>query len=158
MKSGEAIETAIIGREGVIGASVGTNGSKSAGQVMVQIAGSAWQIPRAKFSEVYTASARFRTLTNQFQTVLLLQAQQSAACHALHPVEARRCRWLLQSQDVTESDVVPLTQAIPYCAGRLIQYRRGQIKIIDRTGLMDSACECYEAVREYVDTAVPPRP
>jgi CRP-like cAMP-binding protein len=174
MKSGEAIETAVIGREGVVGASVGTNGAKSAGQAVVQIAGSAWQIPGAKFTEAYQASPSLRTLANEFQTVVLLQAQQSAACHALHSVEARLCRWLLQSQDATESDMVPLTQeflshmlgvrrttvslvAHTLQVAGLIRYSRGQITIINRDGLMDAACECYEVVREYIDKAVPPR-
>lgn len=173
MRTGDAIETAIVGREGVVGASVGTAGAKAAGQAVVQIEGSAWQIQSTKFEEVYRASPRLRTLANEFQTVLLLQAQQSAACHALHTVEARLCRWLLQSQDTTESDVVSLTQeflshmlgvrrtSVSLCAHQLqtaglIQYKRGKIKITNRDGLMETACECYEVVRGYVDRAVPP--
>jgi CRP-like cAMP-binding protein len=110
---------------------------------------------------------------NRFQNVVLLQAQQSAACHALHTVQARLCRWLLQSQDVTGSEVVPLTQeflshmlgvqrtSVSLCAhalqsAGLIKYSRGQIKILDRRGLKKAACECYDAVRQHVDKAVPP--
>jgi CRP-like cAMP-binding protein len=99
MRTGDAIETAIIGREGVVGAAVGYNGSQAAGQAVVQIEGAAWQVHSASFVDLYNASLPFRVLMNKFQTVLLLQAQQSAACHALHTVEARLCRWLLQSQD-----------------------------------------------------------
>jgi CRP-like cAMP-binding protein len=173
MRTGEQIETAIVGREGVVGASIGSDGSESAGQATVQVAGSAWQVEGRKFLELYQASAPFRTLMNKFQNVLLLQAQQSAACHALHTVEARLCRWLLQSQDVTESDIVPLTQeflshmlgvrrtSVSLCAhalqkAGLIQYSRGRIKILNREGLKESACECYEVIREHVDKAVPP--
>jgi CRP-like cAMP-binding protein len=175
MRTGEQIETAIVGREGVVGASIGSNGSQSAGQSTVQIEGSAWQIPGSKFSELYATSAPFRTLMNKFQNVVFLQAQQSAACHALHSVEARLCRWLLQSQDTTESEAVPLTQeflshmlgvqrtSVSMCAhtlqkAGLIQYKRGHIKILDREGLKESACECYEVVRDHVNKAVPPLP
>jgi CRP-like cAMP-binding protein len=173
MRTGEQIETAIVGREGVVGASIGSDGSQSAGQSTVQIEGSAWEIPAAKFLERYTASVSFRTLMNKFQNVIFLQAQQSAACHALHTVEARLCRWLLQSQDTIGSDLVPLTQeflshmlgvqrtSVSLCAhtlqkAGLIRYARGQIKILDRDGLKESACECYEVVREHVNKAVPP--
>ena len=173
MQTGEAIETAIIGREGVVGGSVGSNGSRSAGQAVVQIAGAAWKIPSAKFSELYRASEPFSILINRFQAVVLLQAQQSAACHALHAVEARLCRWLLQSQDTTGSDIVPLTQELlSHMLGvrrtsvslsahtlqkaGLIHYSRGEIKIVNRTGLKETACECYAVVREYIDDAVPP--
>jgi CRP-like cAMP-binding protein len=89
MRTGELIETAIVGREGVIGAAVGTNGSRSAGQAMVQIPGSALQVESKKFSDLFKSSMSFRTLMSDYQTVLLLQAQQSAACHAFHSVEAR---------------------------------------------------------------------
>jgi CRP-like cAMP-binding protein len=173
MRTGEQIETGIVGREGVVGASIGSDGSQSAGQATVQIAGSAWRIEAPKFLAIYQESIPFRTLMNKFQNVILLQAQQSAACHALHTVEARLCRWLLQSQDVTESDVVPLTQeflshmlgvgrnSVSLCAhalqtAGLIRYSRGQIKILNRDGLKESACECYEVIREHVDKAVPP--
>ena len=172
MRTGEAIETAIVGREGVIGAAVGTNGSKSAGQAMVQIAGAALQVQSNKFADLYRTSTSFRTLMSDYQTILLLQAQQSAACHALHSVEARLCRWLLQSQDTTESDIVPLTQEfLSHMLGvqrtsvslsahtlqkaGLIRYSRGVITILNREGIKETACECYEVVREYIDHAVP---
>jgi CRP-like cAMP-binding protein len=162
MRTGEQIETATIGREGVLGASIGCDGTESVGQAMVQIEGIAWQLQTSKFLEMYQASATFRTLMNRFQNLLLLQAQQWAACHALHTVTPRLCRWLLQSQDITQSDMVPLTQdalshvlgvrrtTVTSCARALqttglIQYRRGHIKILNRDGLKDLACECYEA-------------
>jgi CRP-like cAMP-binding protein len=174
MKTGEAIETGIVGREGVVGASIGSDGAGSTAQTTVQIAGSALQIQGPKFLETYQASLPFRTLINKFQGTILVQAQQSAACHALHSVEARFCRWLLQSQDMTETDIVPLTQeflshmlgvrrtSVSLCAHALqktglIQYSRGKIKILDRDGLQECACECYEAVREHINKAVPPR-
>ena len=173
MRTGEQIETAIVGREGVVGASIGSAGSQSAGQATVQIAGSAWRIEAPKFLDLYQESVPFRTLMNKFQNIILLQAQQSAACHALHAVEARLCRWLLQSQDVTESDIVPLTQeflshmlgvrrsSVSLCAhalqkAGLIRYARGQIEVLNRDGLKESACECYEVIREHVDKAVSP--
>jgi CRP-like cAMP-binding protein len=173
MRTGEQIETAIVGREGVVGGSIGSNGAEAAGQATVQIAGSAWRVKGDKFLELYQSSLTFRTLMNKFQNVILLQAQQSAACHALHTVEARLCRWLLQSQDTTETDLVPLTQdflshmlgvrrttvslsAHALQTAGLIRYSRGKIKIVNRDGLKESACECYEVVRGHIDRAVPP--
>jgi CRP-like cAMP-binding protein len=173
MRTGEQIETGIIGREGVVGGSIGNNGWRSICQATVQIPGSAWQVQSAKFLELHKASEPFRALINGFQTVVYAQAQQSAACHALHTVEARLCRWLLQSQDITESDMIPLTQeflshmlgvrrtSVTLCAhalqaAGLIRYSRGEIRILDRKGLKESSCECYEVVREHIDKAAPP--
>jgi CRP-like cAMP-binding protein len=173
MRSGESIETAIVGREGVVGAAVAYGALKSAGQAVGQISGCIWQIHRDKFVEAYKSNAAFGTLIDNFQSTILLQAQQSAACHALHSVEARLCRWLLQSQDTTETDTIPLThEFLSHMLGvqrnsvslaahalqnsGLINYHRGEIRILDRSGLKESACECYEVVREYIDNAVPP--
>jgi CRP-like cAMP-binding protein len=57
MRTGEQIETATIGREGVLGASIGCGGTESVGQAMVQIEGIAWQLQTSKFLEMYQASA-----------------------------------------------------------------------------------------------------
>jgi CRP-like cAMP-binding protein len=174
MKTGEQIETAIIGTEGVAGGSVTIDGANSNTQTTVQIEGSAWQIPTAKFLEAYNVSDRFRSAVNEYQGIILFQAQQSAACHALHSVESRLCRWLLQAQDVMGSDEIELTQEfLSHMLGvrrtsvslaahslqksGLIRYSRGKIKIIDREGLEESACECYAAIRERIDSAIPPR-
>jgi len=170
MRTGDQIETAIIGREGVAGASIGSFGPLSFGQSTVQIPGAAWQLKSDIFLKLFKASEPFRSATNAFQAVIFMQAQQSAACHALHTVEARLCRWLLQSRDVVDSDFVHLTQeflshmlgvqrtAVSLSATALqqrglIEYSRGNIKILNRNGLRKCACECYDVIREQVNRA-----
>ncbi len=172
MKSGEQIETAIIGSEGVVGGWVAIDGGNANTQSTVQIEGSAWQISTAKFLEMYKVSDAFRSAINGYQGVILFQAQQSAACHAIHSVEARLCRWLLLSQDVIGSEQVTLTQeflshmlgvqrtSVSLCAhslqqSGLIHYSRGKIKILDRKGIQECACECYSVIRERIDAAIP---
>jgi CRP-like cAMP-binding protein len=174
MTTGELIETAIIGREGVVGGWVAIDGRSANTQTTVQIAGSAWQIPTAKFLEVYNAGNSFRSAINMYQGVILFQAQQSAACHAIHSVEARLCRWILYSEDVTGSEQIVLTQeflshmlgvqrsSVSLCAhtlqkAGLIRYTRGNIKILDRKGVEESACECYAVIRRQIDSVFPPK-
>jgi CRP-like cAMP-binding protein len=173
MKSGDAIETGIVGREGVVGGAVAANGGFSFSEAIVQMPGLSWRVDSARFTDAYNASAPFRTLVNNFQSVVLIQAQQTAGCHAFHTVEARLCRWLLHSQDLMESDVVTLTQeflshmlgvqrtSVSLSAHKLqnaglIRYARGQITILDRDGLEETSCECYRVIREQIDKAVPP--
>jgi hypothetical protein len=50
--------------------------------------------------------------------------------------------------------------AVSLCAQQLqvaglIQYSRGSITIVDRKGLKDAACECYEATRNYTERMSP---
>ena len=175
MTTGDEIETAIVGDDGVVGASIGIDGSQAATLATVQIAGSALRLPAQKFLEIYESRKPFRTVMNRFQHLLLLCAQQSAACHALHHIEARLCRWILQSQDMIGARDIPLTQeflshmlgvqrsSVSLCAqtlqkAGLIEYRRGHIKILNREGLEDAACECYEAIRIYREKASRPLP
>jgi len=170
MKTGEQIETGIVGREGVVGASLRSFGPLSFGQSTVQIPGAAWQLKSDIFLRLFRESPPFRSATNAFQSVIFMQAQQSAACHALHTVEARLCRRLLQSRDVVGSDAIPLTQeflshmlgvqrtavslsAMALQKRGLIEYSRGNIKILNCDELRKAACECYEVIREQVNRA-----
>jgi CRP-like cAMP-binding protein len=174
MQSGEQIETAVIGSEGVAGGWVAIDGANSNTQTTVQIEGSAWQISTDKFLEIYNASDRFRSAMNSYQAIILFQAQQSAGCHAIHSIEARFCRWLLQAEDVMGSDEIELTQEfLSHMLGvqrtsvsmsahslqqsGLIRYSRGKIKIVDRKGLEECACECYTVIRQRIDSAITPK-
>jgi DNA-binding GntR family transcriptional regulator len=83
-------------------------------------------------------------------------------------MEARLCRWLLQTHDCMEGNAIPLTQEflaqmlgarrttvtlaakLLQSAG-LIRYRRGLIQIVDRPKLEKLSCECYAVVRRYTD-------
>ena len=80
------------------------------GQMTVQLDGAALTMPKAKFVDAYHAHPHLRNLVDRYQAILLTQAQQNAACHALHSVRSRLCRWLLQSQDMIGSDTFNLTQ------------------------------------------------
>ena len=175
VSTGEAIETGIVGREGAAGGSIGNDGETSFGQSIVQIVGTAWRVPAATFREQYQASTALRTLINKYQSFILIQAQQSAACHAMHTVEARLCRWLLQSRDTLDSDTVDLTQEfLSHMLGvqrstvslsahalqqaGLIRYSRGKVQIVNGAGLEESSCECYRIVQHEIEKAFPKSP
>jgi CRP-like cAMP-binding protein len=97
-----------------------------------------------------------------------MQARQNAACHTLHSVRGRLCRWLPQSQDMIGSAIFTLTQEfLSHMLGvrrntvsveahalqeaGLIRYTRGRINIVNRDGLKDCACECYSVIRAETD-------
>ena len=101
------------------------------------------------------------------------QSQQSAACIASHNTEARLCRWLLRSRDLSGSDTLLFTQeflaemlavrrtSVTLIAHTLqhagmIKYARGKIQIINLEGLQEAACECYETVKSYYRSLLGP--
>lgn len=172
LKSGEAIEAGIVGPEGFVGGYLGVRGWRALGHAVMQISGEALRVSVRNFKKAYDASDEFRTLINGYQSVMYFQAQQSAACQALHPVEARMCRWLLQAQDAIGGDTLNLTQeflshmlgvrrtSVSGSANKLqedglITYKRGVIRIVDRKRLEKASCECYAAVRGAIADAMP---
>jgi CRP-like cAMP-binding protein len=172
LKSGEAIEAGNIGREGYVGGYLGARGWRSFGHAVMQMAGEVLRLNVRHFKRAYDVSDELRVLTNGYQSVVHFQAQQTAACHALHQVEPRMCRWLLQAQDAVGSDTLNLTQeflshmlgvrrtSVSASANKLqevglITYKRGVIQIVDRKALEKNACECYAAVRHALADAMP---
>jgi CRP-like cAMP-binding protein len=163
LRDGKAIETATVGREGVVGAMAGLGLYKSLVRVVVQMPLACSKIAATHFRTAAAGSDPIRNLCIRYNEVLLSQARVTAACNALHPIEARFCRWLLQCADRATSDTVNLTQellaemlgvrrtSVTEVASKmqnagLISYSRGVIKILDRPALMRMSCECYETL------------
>ena len=172
MQSGATVETATIGRWGIIGASAALGAKSAVARAVVQLPGTAAWISAAHFHAAAGQSAAIRDLVVRYNDILLGQIQQSVACNALHAMEARLCRWLLQTHDCIDGNAIPLTQEFlgqmlgvrrttVTIAARLLQgaglirYRRGLIHILDRQALEEIACECYAATRSKAEKLFP---
>lgn len=166
MPDGEAIETVTVGSEGAIGLGAGLGAQTAYCRAVVQLAGSAARIPVTRFAAACDQSKALRRLVVRYGEMLAAEVHQAVACHALHDVEARMCRWLLQARDRVGADTLPLTQeflaqvlgvrrttitlvARILQAKGMISYRRGIIRIRDGTALAGAACCCYDVVRGY---------
>src|ERR1035437_7932835 len=114
LRDGKAIETATVGREGVVNAMAGLGLLRSNVRVVVQIPLDVAFISASHFSDAAAQSTSIRNMCINYNEVLLTQARVSAACNATHHVEERFCRWLLQSSDRAESNTVSDTRA---CGG-----------------------------------------
>jgi CRP-like cAMP-binding protein len=164
LSQGQAVEVAMIGRDGIVGASEALCDGTSLTDAVVLCPGRASMIAVADLRAIANGSAAWRQLLAQHQQALLVQAQQSAACNAAHSVEERLSRWLLRARDLWDGETLPMTQeqiarmigvqrnAISIVAHALQQagvlsYSRGQIEITDIDALGKTACECYHAVQ-----------
>jgi CRP-like cAMP-binding protein len=171
LASGEMIEAAMIGREGVVGGLSALDSKISISRAIVQIAGTASAIDVEHVRQLGEKSTSFRTMLIKHEQVLLAQSQQSAACNATHTIEARLSRWLLRCRDLIGSDDLPLTQefiaqmlgvrrtSVSIVANTLqqaglIKYKRGHIRVLDLEGLRESACECYWTVKALSDRLI----
>ena len=141
-------------------------------RAVVQVPMAGAQIAAPMFRKAAQQSSELRNLIVKYNEVLLAQVQTTAACNALHHVEARLSRWILQTRDRTDTDRIPLTQeflsemlgvrrtsvsevAHKLQAAGLIRYSRGVIEIVDRPALERRACECYAAIREKAARILP---
>jgi CRP-like cAMP-binding protein len=173
MQSSADVETATIGRAGVIGASAGLGAKQSVGRAIVQLPGTGAWLSACQFHAAANRSQGIRDLIVRYNDLLLAQVQQSVVCNALHTMEGRLCRWLLQAHDCMDGNAIPLTQeflgqvlgvrrttvtiaAQLLQSSGLIQYRRGLIQIVDRPQLEELSCECYAVVRRHTDKIFPP--
>ena len=165
VKDGTAIETSTIGRDGVFGAAVAFGLNKSRVRAIVQASMHAAMIPASLLRRTVEKSKAIQLLCIRYNEVLLAQARVTAACNALHSIEARFCRWLLQTSRVSGSKTVTLTQeflsemlgvrrtSVTEVASKLqsagvINYSRGIINILDVPALRERSCECFETLRK----------
>jgi CRP-like cAMP-binding protein len=173
MKEGATVEAVTIGKEGFTGPPIiAVEGVVGNVDCVCQLSGSALRVPTDKLFELRRSSPALDDLLNRYAQVVFGQLAQTAACNRLHSIEARTSRWLLLSQDRAASDVVFLTQeflaemlgvrretvnlsARMLQSAGLIEYRRGEIRILDREGLESTACECYGVIRGEFERLFP---
>jgi CRP-like cAMP-binding protein len=164
LKKGEAIEIAMIGRDSILGAFAALGEPISLSDAVVLIPGIASTLDVEHLHAAADRSPQLRATLVRHQQALFVQAQQTAVCNAVHPVEARLPRWLLRTYDLSGSNRLPLTQELmaqmigakrnsvsieahTLQQSNLIRYSRGQVEIIDLEALARASCECYAAVK-----------
>ena len=170
------LEVGMVGREGMVGAQLVLGVPIAPLHALVQGPGAAWRISTAAFRRQLAASAALRNGLNRYLYVLMAQLATSAACLRYHQIGPRLARWLLMSQDRAHADHFHITQeflaymlgvrrvGVTLAAGALqdrglIAYHRGELSVLDRSGLEAAACGCYAAdQRAYNDVLIGAEP
>jgi CRP-like cAMP-binding protein len=169
---GKVIEMATIGREGCTGIQAYFDAKVSSVRLLVQIPGSAGKISRAAFVRAMQSMPVFRNLMSAYIHAFLEQVLVSVACNGAHSLKQRLARWLLMMRDRGDEDALPITQnllaemlgaqrpSITNAARELeragaIERGHRQVTILDRQGLIEESCECYQLVRTRVAFHLP---
>lgn len=165
---GEIVEVGVTSHEGVAGVILLLDEDISPWQTEVQMPGRAFKLSTEDFTTALDRSTILRQRVAAFTYLKMVQLNQSALCNRFHSVEQRLCRWLLAAQDRTQTSEFLLTREIlaqMIGAGRptvslvtgtlqsagLIRANRGNITILNREGMEDVACECYQIVKKALD-------
>jgi CRP-like cAMP-binding protein len=164
MQDGRSVEVGLVGNDGMVGLSVVLGDDISPNQAIVQIADGAMRMGVPALRKELKAGGALLGLLLRNTLAMLKQVSQTAACNGSHIVAERLARWLLMCHDRVPGDEIKLTQefisqmlgtrrsgvseaAIGLQSRELIGYSRGVIRIIDRQGLEEFACECYGIVK-----------
>ena len=163
----EALEVGLVGREGMVGISLALGIGVASVRAVVQGTGTAMRMESARFHEEFLKCVPLQRELYRHAHAMLAQARQTAACNRFHVIEARLARWLLMTRDRAQSNDFFLTQGflahmlgvqrvgVTKAAGqlqkrKLIQYTRGNIRIVDPRGLEAASCLCYDIVRNIL--------
>lgn len=175
MKDGGTIELAAVGREGVVGPTLAEGTGQSPIRAVVQVSGEGSRMKAGHFNAAVRGSETLRGMMSHYSEALMSQVVRTVACNARHVAEARLSRWLLMVHDRIDGNALHLTQeflgqmlgvqrttvtltAHTLQTAGLIRYRRGHIEILNREGLEETACECYEINRRHFDRLMSLRP
>ena len=165
------LEVGLVGREGMLGATVALGHEVAQVRAIVQRAGSASRMDSAKFRTEFARNPSLQRVLYRYTNTLLAQAIQIAVCSRFHVLEARLARSLLITRDRVRADKFHLThEFLAHALGvrrvgvtkaasalqqqGLIIYSRGNIEILDVPGLAAASCKCYEIVKDASATAL----
>jgi CRP-like cAMP-binding protein len=167
MEDGATTEIAVVGHEGVVGVSLFAGERAMCGAV-VQAAGYGYRMKAQHLRDAFNQGGVLPALLMRYNTALFAQMAQNAVGGRHSSIEQKLCRWLLDRLDRSPSNELKVTQemisimlgvrreSITAAAGKLqedglIAYRRGNITVLDRSGLEAYAGECYKVAKTEYD-------
>lgn len=170
-----SLEIGAVGCEGLFGPESGQEVDWFELKGLVQGSGHAWRVQAATLWHLATRHQHLNALLLRYLHVLLVQTARSVACCRFHSLEQRLARWLLSHSDRQWSEDLAITHdqlammlgarraGVTVAAGQLearghIGNSRGHIVVLDRPGLLESACGCYLQDRQTYEQGmgVPP--
>jgi len=165
--SGASVEVATIGCEGMVGLPAFLGGESAAVEVFIQVPGEGMRMHASALRRHAERESSLSRALLLYTQALMTQIAQASACNQYHAIADRCARWLLQTHDRVKDDTFALTHeflrlmlgmrratmtqvAQRLQKGGLIRYHRGAITVLNRGGLENAACDCYQLIaREY---------
>ena len=168
MENGASTAILVVGNEGLLGITLFMSGESTPSRSIVQSAGYAYRLPRARVKEEFNRHGQLLILMLRYTQALITQVAQTAVCNRHHSIDQQLCRWLLLSMDRLSHNRLTMTQefignmlgvrreGVTQAALKLqqigvISYKRGLIRVLDRDKLETLSCECYGVVKKETE-------
>lgn len=165
---GTLVENGTVGYEGMTGLPIVFGVEWTVAVTLGEVPGTSLRVPADTFMSLLPTLPALEVLLKRYAVYFLAQVSQSLVCNSLHPIEKRCARWLLMTHDRVAGDEFTLTHEVlaqmlavrragvsvaasALQGAGLIRYRRGRMRVCDRGGLEQAACECYGIVRDHRD-------
>ncbi len=170
---GQMAGVAMVGNEGLVGMAAFGGDPESGQTAVVEIADHDAQVMDARvFHREMNRGAAFKDLVHRYGQAFVEGLMQSVVCNALHSVEQRCARYLLDIQDRVGGSEFPLTQdvlatmlgvrraSVTLAVGALhraglVDHAHKNIIIRDVAGLESAACECYALIKGHFARLLP---
>jgi CRP-like cAMP-binding protein len=167
MADGQMAGVAIVGNEGLVGMAAFGGDPESGQAAVVEIAaGDAQAMGATVFRREMERQTHFSELVHRYAQAFVEGLMQSVACNALHSIEKRCARTLLEIRDRIGRDEFPMTQdvlaallgvrraSVTLAAGALhraglVDHAHKNIIVLDVAGLEHTACECYTLIKGH---------
>jgi CRP-like cAMP-binding protein len=177
MLDGATVEVAAVGSEGMVGvdafmgSSNANNGTTASGTVMAQNTamvsrgGHGYRMSSQAIAHQAKRSEQVMHHLLNYTRTLFLHMSQTSACNRHHSLDQQLARWLLVHLDRQNDNDLHITQeriasmlgvrregvtggALRLQKAGVIRYGRGQMSVLDRTGLQSFSCECHGVIRD----------
>ncbi len=172
MENGSSAEIAVVGNEGMLGVSMFMGGDTTPSRAVVQSSGYGYRVKVNQLKDGFEHNPDTMHVLLKYTQALMTQITQTAVCNRHHSIDQQLCRWLLLSLDRLETNQLKMTQelianmlgvrreGVTEAAGKLqksglIKYSRGLIEVLDRQGIEEKCCECYQVVKDEYDRLLP---
>jgi CRP-like cAMP-binding protein len=167
-EGGEALDVALVGREGAVGGIVSNGKLPAYATAVVRAPGRFVHIKTAALEEAKLQSIALRHWFARYSDCLLAQVFQAAACNATHTIKQRTAKLLLAALARTGQRDLAVTQdqlADMLGVGRsfvtrvvgemrtqgVVETRRGTIVIKDEAALRTHSCGCAAMIEAHFE-------
>ena len=162
LSDGFSADIVLVGKEGMVGSGV-MGGNQTFSRARVKFSGLAYKLPVDIFQSELGHDSAFLKIWMAATRQMILQIALPALCSSRHSNEQQVIRWILNTLDKTQGQVLQIThqemaeilgirrESVTMTAGKLsheglIEISRGQMHVLDRPQLEARACECYKAM------------